>query len=109
MKIKSVKLEWYAFRYSNEKLVFVNVLNGIEQEIAKKVKGKSILTKKDLKEWLKRDLMYYFWCKAEHEFVIGDVFTNDMDKLEKHDIWWQLEPNLDRITEYVNSTMELGL
>lgn len=106
MKIKSIKLEWYAFRYSNGKLTFINVLNGIEEEIAKKVKGKSILTKKDLKEYLKRDLMYYFWSKAEHEFLIFD--TNN-ERGEKHDIWWQLEPNLDRITEYVNYTMELGL
>ena len=36
MKIKNVKLEWYAFRYdlNSHKLVFTNILNGMEEKIA---------------------------------------------------------------------------
>ena len=38
MKIKNVKLEWYAFRYdwNNHKLEFINVLNVFKEDIAKK-------------------------------------------------------------------------
>ena len=51
--------------------------------------------------------MYHYWCKAEHECLIGD-FTNNYEKtLEKHDIYWQLEPNLDRICEYIIREMKI--
>ena len=115
MKIKNVKLEWYAFRYDSnkQKLVFTNVLNGMEEEIAKKIrKGKKdnykpVYNYETFKDYIKGDLMYHYWCKAEHEVVIGDLFHCMEDDLEKHDIWWQLEPNLDRICEYIIGEMRI--
>jgi len=115
MKIKNVKLEWYAFRYDSniDKLKFINVLYGMEEEIAKKVrKGnkdtwKPVYDYETFKEWLKCELMYHYWSKAEHEVIITDLFNTNIE--EKHDIWWQLEPNLDRIAEYINNTMDLKL
>lgn len=113
MKIKNVKLEWYAFRYdwNTHKLVFINVLEGMEEEIAKKVKKgekdnwKPVTGYMSFKYWLKSELMYYYWSKAEHEVEIYDLGDNKHG--EKHDIWWQLEPNLDRICEYIINEMEL--
>ena len=115
MKIKNVKLEWYAFRYdfSSKKLVFVNVLYGMEEEIAKKIrkgkndKWKPVYNYETFKEWLKGEFMYHYWSKAEHEVVIYDLFDTDDERGEKHDIWWQLEPNLDRICEYIINTMQI--
>ena len=115
MKIKNVKLEWYAFRYewNKHKLVFVNILNGWEEDIYKKVKKgakdkwKPVTDYASFKEWLKGELMSYYWSKSEHECLIGD-FTNNYEKtLEKHDIYWQLEPNLDRICEYIIREMKI--
>lgn len=114
MKIKNVNLKWYAFRYdwNSHKLVFTNVLTGMEEEIAKKVrKGKKdnwkpVYNYETFKEWLKGEFMYYYWSKAEHEVLISDLFDK-ADKAEKHDIWWQLEPNLDRICEYIINTMQI--
>lgn len=115
MRIKNVKLEWYAFRYDSntKKLVFTNVLYGMEEEIAKKVrKGRKcnwrpVHNYDTFKEWLKSDLIYHYWCKAEHETAIGGLFNHTEEELEKHDIWWQLEPNLDRICEYIINTMQI--
>lgn len=115
MKIKNVKLEWYAFRHDNNKnqLVFINVLSGMEEEIAKKIKKgakdnwRPVTSYISFKDWIKGNLMYYYWCKSEHECLIGDWCANPEPTLEKHDIWWQLEPNLDRICEYIIREMDI--
>ena len=115
MKIKNVNLKYMAFRYdwNNHKLVFTNVLAGMEEEIAKKVrKGKKdnwrpVYNYNTFKEWLKGEFMYYYWSKAEHETLIGDLFLKDEKELEKHDIWWQLEPNLDVICKYIINEMRI--
>ena len=115
MKIKNVKLEWYAFRYDSnkDKLVFTNVLAYIEEDIAKKVKkGKkdnwyAVYDYNSFKEWIKLQLMGDYWSRSEHECLIGDVCSNPEETLEKHDIWWQLEPNLDRICEYIIREMDI--
>ena len=115
MKIKNVKLEWYAFLYdwNKHKLVFINVLEGMEQEIAKKVKkGKKdnwypVYDYNSFKTWIKLPLMHDYWSKIEVECLIGDVCNNPEPTLEKHDIWWQLEPNLDRICEYIIKEMRI--
>ena len=115
MKIKNVKLEYYAFRYdwNSHKLVFTNVLPPAE-EIAKKVKKgrkdnwKPVYSYETFKEWLKGELMYHYWSKAEHEVIIADLFDNkDEAKWAKHDIWWQLEPNLDVICKYIINEMKI--
>lgn len=115
MKLKNVKLEWYAFRYewNEHKLVFVNVLKGWEEDIYKKVKKgakdnwKPVTDYASFKEWLKGEFMYYYWSKAEHECLIANWCTNPEPTQEKHDIYWQLEPNLDRICEYIIREMKI--
>ena len=115
MKIKNVKLEYYAFRYdwNKHKLVFTNILPSAE-EIANKVrKGrkdnyKPVYNYETFKDWLKGELMYHYWSKAEHEVIIADLIDNkDEAKWEKHDIWWQLEPNLDVICKYIINEMKI--
>lgn len=114
--MKKRKLEWYAFRYewNEHKLKFINVLYGMEEEIIKKVKKgskdnwKPVTDYNSFKEWLKGKLMYYYWSKSEHEVLIGDLSGKE-NEIEKHDIWWQLEPNLDRICEYIISKLDLKL
>lgn len=115
MKIKNVDLKYMAFRYdwNSHKLVFTNVLPSPE-EIAKKVKKgrkdnwRPVYNYETFKEWLKGELMYYYWSKAEHEVIIADLFDNkDETKWAKHDIWWQLEPNLDVICKYIINEMKI--
>ena len=116
MKVKNIKLEWYAFRYewNEHKLKFINVLSGWEEDIAKKIKKgakdkwKPVTDYDSFKDWIKSELMYYYWSKSEHEVIIADLVDNkDEARWEKHDIWWQLEPNLDRICEYIINKMEI--
>ena len=115
MRIKNAKLEWYAFRWdsSTNNLKFINVLSGMKEEIAKKIrkgnkdKWKPVYNYETFKDWLKGEFMYYYWSKAEHEVVIYDLFDTNDERGEKHDIWWQLEPNLDRICEYIINEMQI--
>lgn len=115
MKIKKANLKWYAFRWNSDikKLEFINVLYGMEKEIAKKIrkgkkdKWKPVYNYETFKDWLKSEFMYYYWCKAEQETLIGGLFYHSENDLEKHDIWWQLKPNLDTIAKYIIQEMEI--
>lgn len=49
--------------------------------------------------------MYYYWSKCEAEIAVGGLFIKSIEELEKIDIYSQLQPNLDRITEYVIKEM----
>lgn len=96
---KNKKLEWYAFMedFNSNELVYTNVLWSLDINKIKKMK-----TYNEIKTELKRFLMYRFWSKAEYEVIVrGLCYRPDRDNEFKIDIWYQLEPNLDRITEYV--------
>lgn len=114
-----VDLEWYAMNhdFNRDNIEFINVLNrdDIKEAIKKayqkgnwRLDNKPIKTLKDLKEVLRGELMCHYWSKAEYEVMVGGLFSK-MEELEKKDVWSQLEPNLDRIAEYVNNAMQLGL
>ena len=46
--------------------------------------------------------MWYYWSKSEWEILVSDLHLHTpKHKIEKIDIYYQLEPNLDRITEYM--------
>jgi len=108
MKKKNKDLKWYAFYYdwNGHKLERTNVLGPrFTEDILKRIKRDKINTYEDLKEGIKRELMYYYWSKAEYEVLVTDLFPKDYEDFcnnsIKIDIWYQLEPNLDRIVEYV--------
>lgn len=109
--MRIVKLEWHVLRWDfNQGLKAYNVFsNSTVEDIRKLRKNGKIQTRQDLKEWLKRDLMYHYWSKAEHEMVVGPLFGKDIAKYEKVDVWRQLEPNLDNITDYIIGAMGLRL
>ena len=115
---KNVKLEWYAMDYNWNKreVEFINVLRSdlverIQNGMKKKDFSidKKIENLRDLKTVVQRELMYHFWAKAEYEITVGDLFPKTIEELEKISVYDQLEPNLDRIVEYINNAMELGL
>ena len=106
MKVKNVNLEWYVlcWDFNSKKVINYNILQWLKEDIANEVRRKHIYNKSILKEYLKTQLMYNYWSKTEYEFYISDLHGDDYEKI---DIWRQIEPNLDRIVEYVNSKMEL--
>lgn len=111
-KRRNKNLEWYAFfqDFNSNKLVFTNVL-GIEvvEDILKRIKSKSEFRKIDsydtLKEALRSYLIWRYHGKSEYEVIVSNWSGRDFET--KIDIWYQLEPNLDRITEYVIRELKL--
>lgn len=64
----------------------------------------------DFADELKRELMYYFWCKSEYEIIISPWgFSNhSCDEELKVDIYNQVMMNWDQFVDYVwNSKSEV--
>lgn len=111
MKIKKSNLEWYVLRYDFNKrqVVNYNVMSGIAELVVKKVKSGAIHNKETLREFLKREFMHDYWCRTEYEILVSDLGSVLTTNAEKIDVWRQLEMNLDRIVEYVNTRCDLKL
>lgn len=112
LKIKNAGLEWYVMYYSlnDNKIKRVNILGyNFAKELAKQIKKRKINTKLKLAEHLKTEFMYHYWCKAEYEMVVGGFFHRNEEELEKIDVWYQLELNLNTIVDYINYKMDLKL
>lgn len=108
-KWKNINLEWYAIRWSNDKIQKVNVLgHGFIDEIHTAVNKNKITDYSTLREFVRRHFSYYYWCKSEHEIAVGGLFSKHPEEFEKIDIYYQLEMNLDRIVEYINKEINLN-
>ena len=114
MKIKNVDLEYWVFYFDfNENIPKrVNILKGLEEDIAKHMRSsetsyKHIFNRDTLKKFLKTEFMYHYWSKCEYEYCISDLWKNNSDKSEKYDVWFQIEKNLDMITDYIIYKMDL--
>lgn len=111
-KRKNKDLVWYAFYqdFNSSKLVYTNVLGrSFAEEVLKRVKSKQEYWKIDSYETLKKavegELKYHYRSKSEYEVIVSNWSGRDME--EKIDIWYQLEPNLDRICEYIMRELQL--
>lgn len=94
-------LKWYVLRddFNAREVKHYNALGGWEDDIRKA--RKKFKTKEDLKAWLRREFMYYYWSKAECEIQVAGLFAKEEKEFKKIDIWYQLEPNLDIIADYI--------
>lgn len=98
------KIEWYAFDQAcsdgtgEGKLEYINVIRDRHLESVKKLIKKNATyeeIKADLRSWFIHD----YWSKTEYEVIVSQWTGPKFE--QKIDIWYQLEPNLDRITEYI--------
>lgn len=105
-----VNLVWNAFRYSmnSHSLEIFNVIrDDLIADIEKAYRKKELKNMHDLEKIVNRWAMYHYWSKAEHEVVIYDLFDTDDKRGEKHDVYWQLNMNMDRLCEYIAREMKL--
>ena len=115
MKIKNVKLEWYILWYdfNKDKMIMKNIFDwaGFSEQIAKKIKKggkdkwKPVTDYTTFKEYIKGELMYYYWTKVEAEFIASGLSKES--KKNKIDGWFQLEPNLDNICNMIINKMKI--
>ena len=114
MKVKNIKLEYYVFYLDlgSNTPKRVNILEGLETEIAKHIRSsknsyKHIGDRDSLRDFLKIEFMYHYWSRCEYEYCISDLWKKNFEKAEKHDVWFQIEKNLDMITDYIIYKMDL--
>lgn len=115
MKRKPVKLEWYVLRYDTNcnKVINYNILQSstLQEELYKQVTRKKITNYKELREHLRIYFMHHFWSKSECEMLIGPIHTlgtlDYFKKIKKIDMYNQIEPNLDRIVEYIIQVLNI--
>lgn len=108
--MKKPDLKWNVlFEDSNARQIRTyNVLAGsFYDNLRKAIKKYKIKNRSQLKEYLTGEFMYHYWCKSEFEIAVGGLFVKDISELEKIDVWYQLEMNLDNIVDYLISKMNL--
>ena len=82
-----MNLEWNVFRHdvNSKKIVTFNIFNHwkFNEDVQKSLK--KFKDKDEFAELLRRDLMYYFWSKCEHEVVITSwppyIDMKELDRL----------------------------
>lgn len=101
-------LRYYAFEedFNSGKIVRINVLYNKAEEILDRVKRDKINTREEFKESLSSLLRYYYIYRAEHEVIVSSLIEGHGTP-EKIDVWYQLEPNIDIITDYVIKELKL--
>ena len=106
MKIKKSNLRWYVLQwdYNQNKVINVNILDGLVEDLTKEVRSGRVHNKSILKEYLKTYFIYYYHSKAECEFIVSDLCSRNHEKI---DMWKQIESNLDNIVEYINIKCDL--
>lgn len=114
MKVKNVNLEYWVFYFDFNKDTpkKVNILEGLEEDIAKHIRSseksyKHISNRETLKNFLKIEFMYHYWSKSEYEYSICNQWIKNIESPQKYDVWFQIEKNLDMITDYVIYKMDL--
>lgn len=112
-----VNLEWYCMEWeiTGDKPIAINIMYVIDpEEIIKRIKYKgpkkyrSIKNFQELRDFLQKTFMYHFWSKCEHEIIINSWLRKDISVETKIDVYTQIEPNLNRITEYVIDAMQIN-
>ena len=109
--MSKVKLEWNVLMhdFSVDKIIKYNVLDDtyIIDSIKKAVRKKDITTFNELKEFLCKKFRARYWSRTEYEILVSGLFNKD--KVYKIDAWYQIEMNLDNITEYVINKLKLDV
>ena len=94
------KIEWYAFYYlfNSDRLKYTNV---IKQSLIDRVKKliKKNADYEEIKREIDASLMHDYWSKSEYEVIVSNWTGKKFE--QKIDIYYQLQPNIDRITEYL--------
>ena len=111
MTKKNKKLEWYAFRedFNKKEIVRFNVLGEwFAEDLLKRIKSDKISSYEELRDRIGSMLRYYYKSRAEHEVIVTSLFHKpDRDKEFKIDGWYQVEKNLERITEDVMRELKI--
>lgn len=107
---KKIKLEYYVIitDFNTKKVMEYNIFyDGLVSKIYNYVKKKYIESHEDLKKFLEIDFISNYYARAEYEILVGGLFDEFPMDYTKIDIWYQIKPNLEIITRYVEEKMQI--
>ena len=98
---------WNVYRHNinGDKIEVFNVFNHRSFKHYTEKFLKECDTKEQFSEELRKELSYYFWCRAEYEIVIGPWVGGRTDGI-KVDIYGQVMLNWEIFVDYVWSFKE---
>ena len=99
--INCKSLIWNVFHYNStlNKIEKVNIFyGGFLKDVENILVDK--LTREEFNERLKSSLLYYYWCKYEHEIIIKP-WVGDNSVEYKTDIYTQVILNWKQFSDYV--------
>lgn len=103
LKKKIDNMHFYVINYDGNKKKFYNmdIIPYLRDYILRK-------NGKDLdKEEIISQFKYYFMSRCEFEICIKPLFVRDgEDRAEKISAWYQLEPNIDVIFDYILNNLD---
>ena len=96
-----VQLTWNVYRYNfnSKRIETTNIFNHWRFEEDVKSDLCRRLTKGSFEERLRRNLMYYFWSKCEHEIIVSS-WPYTEDAAAKIDVYQQVMMNWNIFLEY---------
>ena len=120
MKKKNIDLEYYVFNLDHDdRLYRANILNqDLIDRIYKDVKSGRVKTFEELRHELHCHFLMY-WSRIQFEYMVSGVFQNMKSLMQREnrnypvgkkvDVFYQIEKNLNIITEYIIRKMELPI
>ena len=97
-------MEWYVMVEENNKVRAYNVFNNIAfRRAVKELFDIPELTFEEFSEEMRGLVMWQYWARAEYEITVGHWPCNDAGRMQKIDVFRQLEMNWTRFIEYVYS------
>ena len=105
MKIKGVTLVWNVLLWSfnKDEIIKYNIFSNsylFVKDLHKEIRQKRVTNYNELRDYISHWSKYNYWSKAEYEIAISGLHSKE-GIYEKIDIDYQIQMNLDRITEYV--------
>lgn len=86
--------DWNGRKVKRANIIRQEIIEDLQKRVKKGAKRGELLNR------LVSLLKYYYWSKAEYEIMVGDLFCKS-GELEKIDVWFQLEPNVDLILDII--------
>lgn len=98
-----MRLEWYVLYYNpnTHRIEQFNIFDHRSfNKAVMKIFGKSkLMDMAEFEDAIDKEAMYYFWCKAEYEVLVGGLFERGAKT--KIDIYTRLKLNWDRFIDYL--------
>lgn len=99
------ELKWYELihDFNGDKIKMFNIFNSLNFRWGVERAVKNYTTYEKFKDDIKGSLMYSFGYKVEYEIACSGLF----EKSERHkiDVYYQVLPNLDILTNYIFETV----